>query len=199
MPKAVAHEQSAKIDALLEYLALLHRWNQSHNLTAVRTMPEMVTKHLIDSLAIAPWIKGPRILDVGTGAGLPGIPLAIYFPQYQFVLVDSLGKKIHFLREVRRVLHLDNVEIIQSRVERYRSDTQFDTVVSRAFSSLSQWIGWTEHLISPQGRWLAMKGRHPEEELQALSYPYEVHPYTVPGVEGARCCVIITPHEDVKS
>lgn len=176
---------------LLEYLFLLNKWNAAYNLTAVRDLEAMVSKHILDSLAIVPWIKGHRILDVGTGAGLPGIPLAIAKPDIQFVLLDSNGKKTRFLNEVKRQLNLKNLEIVQFRVENYHPAQGFDTVISRAFSSLEQMIHWTQHLIAKDGMWLAMKGRYPDTELNLIHQPYRVERYTVEGIEGERCCVLI--------
>lgn len=176
---------------LFEYLLLLDKWNAAYNLTAVRDLESMISKHVLDSLAILPWVKGPRILDVGTGAGLPGIPLAIAMPDAQFVLLDSNGKKIRFLNEVKRRLDLKNLETVQFRVENYHPAQGFDTVTSRAFSSLEQMIHWTQHLVAKDGIWLAMKGRYPDTELEAIQQKYCVEGYTVNGVEGERCCVII--------
>ncbi|CAM2744516.1 16S rRNA (guanine(527)-N(7))-methyltransferase RsmG [Legionella worsleiensis] len=178
-------------DSLWQYLLLLKKWNTAYNLTAVRKPEEMISKHLLDSLAVIPWLKGTRILDVGTGAGLPGVPLAIAQPDKQFVLLDSNGKKIRFLNEVKRQLDLENLEIVQSRVENYHPARGFDTVTSRAFSSLDQMIYWTQHLIADNGIWLAMKGRYPDTELSMIHQNYHVEQYTVAGVEGERCCVII--------
>lgn len=178
-------------DALWDYLLLLHKWNASYNLTAVRDLESMVSKHLLDSLAILPWVNGQRIIDVGTGAGLPGIPLAIAKPQNQFVLLDSNGKKARFLKEVKRQLKLDNVEIVQFRVENFHPSQGFDTVLSRAFSTLEQMMHWTKHLLVNEGTWLAMKGRYPHTELITMDKPYTVEEYTVQGVEGERCCVLI--------
>ncbi|MBL7481697.1 16S rRNA (guanine(527)-N(7))-methyltransferase RsmG [Legionella bononiensis] len=178
-------------DSLWHYLLLLKKWNSAYNLTAVRDPESMISRHLLDSLAIIPWIKGNRILDVGTGAGLPGIPLAIAKPDIQFVLLDSNGKKIRFLNEVKRQLDLKNLEIVQFRVENYHPAQGFDTVTSRAFSSLEQMIYWTQHLIAKNGIWLAMKGRYPDTELNMIHQKYQVEKYTVEGVDGERCCVII--------
>ncbi|WP_419419815.1 16S rRNA (guanine(527)-N(7))-methyltransferase RsmG [Legionella sp. D16C41] len=178
-------------DVLIQYLLLLSKWNRTYNLTAVRQLDDMVTKHLLDSLAILPWIYGNRLIDVGAGAGLPGIPLAIANPNLEIVLLDSNGKKVRFMQEAKRLLKLDNIKIEQSRVENYRPAQGFDTVMSRAFSSLAQMITWTEHLIEPSGIWLAMKGRHPEDELKVVSLSYQVKAYNVPGLESERCCVII--------
>ena len=178
-------------EPFVAYLNLLHKWNQAYNLTAIRSFEDMITHHLLDSLAIMPWIQGPRLLDVGTGAGLPGIPLAQAMPSLNVVLLDSHGKKIQFLREVKRTLSLSNVEIVQTRVETYHPSSGFDTVTSRAFSTLESFIHWTHHLISTEGIWLAMKGRYPDAELEAIQNPYRVETYSVPGVIGERCCVII--------
>ncbi|HBI22147.1 MAG TPA: 16S rRNA (guanine(527)-N(7))-methyltransferase RsmG [Legionella sp.] len=179
------------VDRLLQYLMLLHKWNQAYNLTAIRDLNRMVTLHLLDSLAILPWVHGHRILDVGTGAGLPGVPLALVNPSLHVVLLDSNGKKIRFLQEVKRVLALDNIEMVQTRVENYHPTSHFDTVTSRAFSELQRMLDCTQHLIAPDGIWLAMKGRHPEAELACLNRAHRVEPYTVPGIDGERCCVIV--------
>ena len=178
-------------EPLLQYVTLLTKWNAAYNLTAIRNPEEMINKHLLDSLAIISWLRGQTILDVGTGPGLPGIPLALANPELQFTLLDSNGKKTRFLQEVKRQLELKNVEIVQFRVENYHPTSGFDTVMSRAFSSLDQMIFWTKHLIKKQGMWLAMKGRFPEAELEQLAYPFHVEQYTVAGVDGERCCVLI--------
>ncbi len=182
---------SALHEPLLDYLNLLNKWNAAYNLTAIRDKESMVTKHLLDSLAILPWLQGNAILDVGTGAGLPGIPLALAQPQRRFVLLDSNGKKVRFLHEVKRQLALTNLEVVQFRVENYHPNQGFDTVLSRAFSSLEQMIYWTQHLVAEQGIWLAMKGRYPNDELSHLDKAYCVHSYRVEGLEGERCCVLI--------
>lgn len=178
-------------EPLFTYLLLLNKWNLAYNLTAVRDLESMVSKHILDSLAIIPWVKGDRILDVGTGAGLPGIPLAIAKPDAHFVLLDSNGKKIRFLNEVKRQLDLKNLEVVQIRVENYHPAQGFDTVISRAFSSLEQMTHWTTHLIAKDGMWLAMKGRYPDTELNEIHQKYKVEQYTVEGLDGDRCCVLI--------
>jgi 16S rRNA (guanine527-N7)-methyltransferase len=183
---------SADVAKLAEYLTLLTKWNQVYNLTAIRDVHSMVNMHIFDSLAILPWVNGTRIVDVGTGPGLPGIPLALANADLQVVLLDSNGKKIRFLQEAKRVLQLTNVEVVQNRVEIYRPAQGFDTVVSRAFSNLQQMVEWTKHLIAHRGIWLAMKGRQPNEELEKISHPYRIETYKVPGVEGERCCVLIS-------
>lgn len=185
------YDLSPLIDPLSHYLLLLNKWNLAYNLTAIRDLESMVNKHLLDSLAILPWVQGPNLIDVGTGAGLPGIPVAIARPDLRVVLLDSNGKKLRFLQEVKRQLRLENLEIVHSRVENYRPAAGFDTVVSRAFSSLDQMLHWTHHLINDNGIWLAMKGRYPETELQAIRQPFRVETYSVQGIEGERCCVII--------
>lgn len=182
-------------DGFMHYLTLLHKWNQAYNLTAVRDMDSMVTRHILDSLAILPWVSGTRVLDVGTGPGFPGIPLALANPALQVVLLDSNGKKIRFLQEVKRAMVLDNVDIVQMRVENYRPTRDFDTVTSRAFSDLKRMLNYTQHLIAPDGIWLAMKGRYPEAELAGIDRSYQIEPYTVAGVDGERCCVIVKNKE----
>lgn len=177
--------------SLLDYLFLLKKWNLAYNLTAVRDPESMVNKHILDSLAIIPWLNGDNIIDVGTGAGLPGIPLAIANPQKQFFLLDSNGKKTRFLNEVKRQLNLKNLEVVQFRVENYRPEQGFDTVISRAFSNLAQMVQWTTHLVAEDGLWLAMKGVYPEVELHEIKQNYKVEHYTVEGVDGKRCCVLI--------
>ena len=183
--------QTPPVEAMLAYLHLLQKWNHAYNLTAVRDIPSMVTRHILDSLAILPLIKGHRILDVGSGAGLPGIPLALVRKDLHIVLLDSNGKKIRFLQEVKRVLSIANIEIVQTRVENYHPSHGFDTVTSRAFSELEQMINWTSHLIAPDGIWLAMKGRVPEAELIAITQAHRIEKYTVAGIDGERCCIIV--------
>ncbi|AWN72770.1 16S rRNA (guanine(527)-N(7))-methyltransferase RsmG [Legionella anisa] len=184
-------DMEALSPSLSDYLFLLNKWNLAYNLTAIRDLESMVSKHIFDSLAILPWLKGNHIIDVGTGAGLPGIPLALARPDLNFVLLDSNGKKTRFLAEVKRQLNIKNVEIVQFRVENYHPTQGFDTVLSRAFSSLEQMIQWTQHLIVDNGIWLAMKGRYPDTELHEINQSCTIERYTVAGVEGERCCVII--------
>ena len=146
-----------KIQQLENYLLLLDKWNKTYNLTAVRDIYEMASRHVLDSLAILPWVHGKNILDVGTGAGLPGIPLAIARPDLCVTLLDSNGKKTRFLEAVKRTLHLTNINIVQMRVESYRFAQGFDTITSRAFSQMDEMINLTKHLIANDGVWLAMK------------------------------------------
>lgn len=178
-------------NGLLDYLALLHKWNKAYNLTAVRDIDSMVGRHILDSLAILPWVQGTQMLDVGTGAGLPGIPIAIARPDLNVVLLDSNGKKIRFLQEVKRVLGLDNVEAVQTRVESYQPIHRFDTITSRAFSDVQLMLNSTQHLIAPDGIWLAMKGRPSDEELAGINQKYRIEPYAVMGQDGERCCIIV--------
>lgn len=186
-------------EQLLEYLALLSRWNQTYNLTAVRDEAQMVTRHLLDSLAIAPFLTGQRLLDVGTGAGLPGVPLALLFPQREFHLLDSNGKKTRFLFQVKTALCMDNMVVHQARVESFRGAGQFDTVLSRAFASLQDMVHGCRHLLNPGGRILAMKGAHPVQELAAVSQECAeivVHPLVVPGLGEQRHLVELALRQD---
>ncbi len=147
---------------LIQYLELLHKWNKTYNLTAVRDPVDMVSKHLLDSLAISPYLHGNRIIDVGSGAGLPGIPLACIHRDKQFTLLDSNGKKTRFMQHAARTLALHNITIVQERVEKFQSQEPFDSITCRAFASLEKIKTLTSHLLSSNGKILAMKG---EEEL----------------------------------
>lgn len=182
------------LEPLLAYLRLLCKWNKAYNLTAIRDPDEMLFKHLLDSLAILPWVKGERCLDVGTGPGLPGIPLALATPDQQWTLLDSNIKKVNFLRQVKRELHLTQVNIIHQRVEQVEDEQGFDLITSRAFAALQEMISGTRHLIAPTGHWLAMKGRVPEAELKAIQQPFQVIQYSVDQVTGERCLVLIDHH-----
>ncbi len=178
---------------LLDYLALLHRWNATYNLSAVRDPVEMVTRHLLDSLAIMPHVRGATLADLGTGAGLPGIPLAIVAPERAVTLVDSNGKKTRFLRAAVRELRLANVSVAEARVEAVRG--RFDCITARAFATLADMLAWGGHLLAPGGRWLALKGRHPQDEIDALPPGFRVEavePLVVPGLEAERHVVIIS-------
>ncbi|MGV8920402.1 MAG: 16S rRNA (guanine(527)-N(7))-methyltransferase RsmG [Pseudomonas sp.] len=179
---------------LLAYLALLIKWNKAYNLTAVRDPDEMVSRHLLDSLSVVPFIVGERWLDVGSGGGMPGIPLAILFPQMKITVLDSNGKKTRFLTQVKLELKLDNLEVIHSRVEAFQPALPFTGIVSRAFSSLEDFTGWTRHLGDTNTRWLAMKGLHPADELVALPNDFHLdsaQALTVPGCQGQRHLLIL--------
>ncbi|WP_342220348.1 16S rRNA (guanine(527)-N(7))-methyltransferase RsmG [Rickettsiella endosymbiont of Miltochrista miniata] len=159
---------------LVEYVLLLHKWNQIHNLTSIRDPLQMLSKHIIDSLAISPYLQGPNILDVGTGAGLPGLPLALTHPQYRFSLLDSNGKKTRFLTHVIQTLMITNIDIISLRVEKYHPENCFNSVVSRAFSQLNEFLHKTKHLCCENGIFLAMKGQYPAEEIAALDADFKL-------------------------
>ena len=181
---------------LLAYLALLIKWNKAYNLTAVRDPDEMVSRHLLDSLSVVPHVAeaGQHWLDVGSGGGMPGIPLAIMFADAQFTLLDSNGKKTRFLTQVKLELKLDTLEVIHSRVESFKPARPFEGICSRAFSSLEDFANWTRHLGGPDTRWLAMKGVHPDDELQVLPADFklqETHVLKVPGCQGQRHLLIL--------
>ena len=185
---------SGRQQLLLDYLDLLAKWNKTYNLTAVRDTAQMVTRHLLDSVAIAPYLGGQRFIDVGTGAGLPGVPLAIVFPEREFHLLDSNGKKTRFLFQVKTALRLDNMVVHQARVESFRVAQPFDMVLSRAFASLQEMVHGCRHLLAPGGSLLAMKGAHPAQELEATGLEragVAVYPLTVPGLGEQRHLVKI--------
>lgn len=180
----------------IAYVRLLAKWNSAYNLTAVRDPQEMITRHVLDSLTLLPHLHGKRLLDIGSGAGLPGIPLAIARPDLSFTLIDANAKKTRFIVQTIGELGLKNVEAVQARVENYRPAQKFDTLMSRAFASIADMLTSTQHLCAPDGRFLAMKGVHPQEELTAMPVGYavqEVVALQVPGLDAARHVVIITP------
>jgi 16S rRNA (guanine527-N7)-methyltransferase len=173
-------------DGLIAYVELLAKWNKAYNLTSVREPLEMVTRHLLDSLAVVPHLHGEHIIDVGTGGGLPGIPLALVFPERQFVLLDSNSKKTRFLVQAKATLGLENVAVVHSRVEAYRPERPFDAVITRAFASVADILTGSRHLLIPKGEFLAMKGAVPEAELSELPQGFhliEVIVLKVPGLE----------------
>lgn len=177
-----------------DYLVLLERWNRTYNLTAIDDLTQMLTRHLFDSLAVAPFIQGQSIADVGSGGGLPGIPLAITFPQRSFTLVDTVAKKTRFLRQVVAELKLSNVRIEHTRVESYQPSVPFDQIISRAFTSIEDFISLTDHCLAVDGEWLAMKGKRPDEELAALGkkIAYTVYPLAIPGLDAERHLIQLT-------
>lgn len=182
-------------EKLVAYLLLLQEWNQVHNLSGITDPVEMVTRHLLDSLVVEPYLHGNRILDVGTGAGLPGIPLAIVRPDLSFTLLDSNQKKIHFVTHVILSLKLKNAAAVAARVEQYRPDTLFDCVISRAFASLPIFVETTCHLTNAHGMLCAMKG--PNHEMSQINLPkgYEdmdIQEMTVPGLSGKRYVIRVS-------
>ena len=180
---------------LLDYLALLDRWNRTYNLTAIRDPREMLVKHLLDSLAMAAFVHDGRLADLGTGPGLPGIPLAIAHPALQVSLVESNGKKARFLREAVRTLGLDNARVLESRAESVAEPGAFDAITARALDRLAGIIAVGGHLLSPSGRLLAMKGVLPCDEIEELPAGWRVanvHPLQVPGLSAERHLVEIT-------
>jgi 16S rRNA (guanine527-N7)-methyltransferase len=179
-----------QIEQLLGFIKLMEKWNKAYNLTAIRDREAMVRLHLLDSLAIAPFIKGKRVIDIGTGAGLPGIPLAIYCPEIEFVLLDSNAKKTRFVQQAIVELKLKNVSVCHNRVEDFHPEKGFDIVMTRAFAGLSDIVELTAHLLNKDGVLLAMKGQIPE--LPKLeSAKITLIPVNVPGITAERCLVRI--------
>ncbi len=179
---------------LIEFARLLGKWNRTYNLTAIREESRIVSHHLLDSLALALYLKHGRILDVGSGGGFPGMPLALVRPRLQFTLIDSSQKKTAFLRQAAAELVLENVSVICERVESWRSSEPFDWIVSRAFAELSGLIRAASHLLAPGGVIAAMKGVHPEQEVAKLPAGFRVRDIIrleVPGVEAERHLVIV--------
>lgn len=176
-------------DRLLQLLDELQEWNGRFNLTAIRDPRDMVVKHLLDSLSVQPWLRGARVADVGTGAGFPGLPLAVVDPDRQFTLIESTGKKARFVAHAAAALGLSNVEVVNQRAEAYRPGRPFDTVLCRAVGKVGEFVRIAGHLCAPRGRLLAMKGQHPGAELEPLPKGWKVsavHPLTVPGLDAAR-------------
>ena len=185
--------------ALLAHLDLVDEWNTRFNLTAIRDREQQIAKHVLDSLTVRPWLRGPRIADIGSGAGFPGIPLAIVEPERRFALIESTGKKCRFLETVRDSLGLANVDVIQARAEVYKPEARYDTVVARAVGPLADIARFAGPLLAGGGRLLAMKGRHPGEELAARLNGWKVvavHPLRVPGLEDERHLVELCRSHD---
>ncbi len=176
-----------QVDLLARLLQELERWNRRINLTAIRDIDEMVSGHVLDSLAVRPLLRGDSVLDIGTGAGFPGLPLAIVEPGVRFVLLDSNGKKISFVREMIGRLELANADAVKARAEDYAPGNRFDTVIARALASLPRLVELSAHLVGEDGQLLALKGRYPAEELEAIKslseWEYSVEPVDVPGLE----------------
>ncbi|WKW42390.1 16S rRNA (guanine(527)-N(7))-methyltransferase RsmG [Kosakonia cowanii] len=179
---------------LVAYVEMLHKWNKAYNLTSVRDPNEMLVRHILDSIVVAPHLHGTRFIDVGTGPGLPGIPLSIVRPESHFTLLDSLGKRVRFLRQVQHELKLTNIEPVQSRVEDFPAEPPFDGVISRAFASLNDMVSWCHHLPGDAGRFYALKGQLPEDEIALLPAGLAVESIVelkVPHLEGERHLVIV--------
>ena len=185
-----------KLEKLMAFIRLIEKWNKTYNLTSICNREDMARLHILDSLAILPYVRAHRVLDIGTGAGLPGIPLALFLTDYEFVLVDSKAKKTRFVQQVIIELQLDNVQACHSRVESYSTKTRFDTVISRAFASLQDFIAAGENFLTDSGVLLAMKGQNPTDELQRINRPYTVENIQVPGVDVERCLVQLTRYKE---
>lgn len=180
---------------LLALLGHLRQWNRTYNLTSIREPEEMLRRHLLDSLAVVPHIRGNRVLDVGTGPGFPGLPLAIALPDVQFDLLDASLKKTRFVLHAAANLGLGNVSVVQQRVEKYRCDGGYDMICSRAFSSLGKLVESTAHLCADATRILALKGRCDEAELAGLPAGYRIEQQVnlnIPGLAAERWLIVIT-------
>lgn len=188
-------------ELLLGYLQEFHKWNQAFNLSAIRDIRQMLARHLLDSLSVVPWFQQTgyplaRVIDVGTGGGLPGIPLAIMFPDTRFTLLDSNGKKTRFLFQVKTLLKLDNVTVENRRVEEFQPEQPFNAVISRAFASLEDMTRGCGHLLAPGGIFLAMKGLFPQDELSPIESSVrlvETHRLQVAETEGERHLLVLQP------
>ncbi|MEM0515708.1 16S rRNA (guanine(527)-N(7))-methyltransferase RsmG [Pseudoalteromonas sp. YIC-827] len=194
LAKASISLSEQQIQQLLAYVALLDKWNKAYNLTSIRDPKDMLIKHIMDSLVVAEHLKGQHYIDVGTGPGLPGMVLAIALPDTEFVLLDSLGKRVTFLKQVKHELGLKNVTPVQSRVEEYQPSVKLDGVLSRAFASIDDMLHWCAHLIDQDGRFIALKGQYPEQELANLpdGFSFEQNiELRVPELEGERHLIIL--------
>ncbi len=181
-------------EQLIKLVLLLNKWNKAYNLTSVRDPMEMLVKHILDSVVVSPHLQGKHFIDVGTGPGLPGLPLAIVNPNKHFVLLDSLGKRISFIRNAIRELGLDNVKAVLSRVEEYHPEQPFDGVLSRAFASLKDMTDWCQHLPKQDGYFYALKGLYHQEEVEELSEKFTIQQVIrlqVPELIGERHLVIV--------
>ena len=190
---SVAPEAQQK---LLQYLELLYKWNQVYNLTAIRQPEQMVSGHLLDSLAVVPHMWPGHWLDVGCGAGLPGLVLAMACPQWTFTLIDSNSKKTSFVQQAKMELELNNVSVHCGRVESWQAGVKFDGIISRAFTNTAGFVGLTRHLLAQGGGWIAMKAAPKAAELEQLPHDVSVIgvvPLEVPGVVAARCLIMLKP------
>lgn len=184
---------NSQIELLLKLLNLLTQWNQVYNLTAIRSPIDMVGYHLLDSLSLIPYINSTPILDLGTGAGFPGLPLAIVHSELTFTLLDSNGKKVRFVRQAILELGLNNVNVVQDRIENYTNTTKFAIVVARALAPVSQLLAWTKPLLKTHGMLLALKGKNIHTELTSVnSELIKLHHLKIPYVEGQRIIVELT-------
>jgi 16S rRNA (guanine527-N7)-methyltransferase len=178
----------------IRFVLMMHKWNKTYNLTSVRDPQKMVIRHIVDSIVVAPYLDKIHYIDVGTGPGLPGIPLAIMCPDKQFILLDSLGKRVRFMKQVAYELKIDNIKPVQSRVEDFVPNVNIDGVLSRAFASLKDMLHWCQHLVNSQGVFIALKGQLSEDELNSLPLGFilqETIKLDVPGLEGERHIVKI--------
>jgi 16S rRNA (guanine527-N7)-methyltransferase len=185
---------TATAGKLLAYLDLLHKWNRAYNLTAIRDEKQAIALQLLDSLSILPFIAEGPLLDIGSGGGLPGIPIAICRPEQPVTLLDSNGKKTRFLNQARLELGLDNVQVVHERIERWRPGTPPGIITSRAFASLAQILDWCRHLLTPETRLVAMKGQYPQTELDEIrkeNLAIETREVAIPGIDAQRHIVII--------
>ncbi|MBA0901582.1 MAG: 16S rRNA (guanine(527)-N(7))-methyltransferase RsmG [Candidatus Nitrotoga sp.] len=190
---SVAPEAQQK---LLQYLELLYKWNRVYNLTAIRQPEQMVSGHLLDSLAVVPHMWSGCWLDVGCGAGLPGLVLAMACPQWTFTLIDSNSKKTSFVQQAKMELELNNVSVHYGRVESWQAGVKFDGIISRAFTDTAGFVGLTRHLLAQGGGWIAMKAAPKAAELEQLPHDVSVIgvvPLEVPGVVAARCLIMLKP------
>ena len=183
-----------QVELWRNHLEMIVRWNRVYNLTSVDDPEKMLPIHLFDSLSIAPYVEGKKILDIGSGAGLPGIPLAVYNPNWQLTLIDASSKKIRFLRQVVIELELPQVKPVHERIEEFRSRERYDVIICRAYAPLGTFIEDTARILKANGKWLAMKGKFPGQELAALKkyFAYTVTPLTVPGLDAERHLITIT-------
>lgn len=189
LKKIGLHASAAQQQKLVQYLLLFEKWNKAYNLSAIRNREDMVSRHLLDSLVVLPHLHGERFIDVGTGGGLPGIPLSIMLPEKHFTLLDANGKKTRFLFQVKTELGLTNVQVENRRVENFMPDPRYHGVISRAFASLKDMVQGCQQMLEPDGRFWALKGLYPTDELSDLSKTYKVeacHRLEVPGCDGER-------------
>ena len=200
LAKTTLQVSEEQVQLLIQYVELLHKWNKAYNLTSVRDPQQMLIKHIMDSLMVGEVLQGENFIDVGTGPGLPGIPLAILYPERNFVLLDSLGKRVTFLRQIIFQLKLTNVQPIKSRIEEYIVETPFDGVLSRAFSSLNDMVSWCSHLVTfEHGQFFALKGQYPTEELVQLPENIKLvssHIIKVPELVGERHVIVLKKYNE---